>query len=680
MAQAVADNKTDEEDVENAEDKKEREVCEHWNNACKSLLENQEDIFKLIQNGRDYVSGQAGDDKEPGLVRANFLHSDIKADINRIYAKDPEIAITPQEQVDPAGYEQLKGFSLTSQIVVNRSLADAGLKRKAKACVRAAETAKIAWLKVGYQRDYQTDPIIQSRINDVQDNIEKLNAASRKINEDDFDDNWIEKFEAEVLLESLKKKVEVLTAEGLVIDRVLSEHIILDTSIIRDFDSYKDAPYIIHLIPMSADKVKERWNQEPSETHGFVFEQLKGKKQEDDKKKGDKETKIVLVMETWHKDTQTVYTQLYGSQKFLVPPYSPERTGQQWYPFFPLGLDKVDGQFYPLSKVERLKSLQDEHNAIRTQAKSARESHRDHIIIRKGVFTDQDKRNMANPPPDGIVEVEGQPGTPLQQDIAPGINFPLDIAKIDTTPIREDWERTSGSGDANQGFINQAKTATEAAILDESVSKQSSGDQDEIEDWISDIAKYVYEILLQELSIDQVRKVAGPGAIWFEGLEKEDIYNLVKLEIRAGSSGKPNKGLEQQRWIQFGPQLRELATSIFEMREKGAEDLAESLTKLWEHGLRVFDEKIDIESFMPKKKEGDGIDPLKAEEIQQKLEAQALELEALKAQILKTNSETEKNLADAEQTKTETALNPAIELSKNLADNFSPSEGPILIN
>jgi hypothetical protein len=50
-------------------------------------------------------------------------------------------------------------------------------------------------------------------------------------------------------------------------------------------------------------------------------------------------------------------------------------------------------------------------------------------------------------------------------------------------------------------------------------------------------------VLLQEMSLDQVKHIAGPGATWPEfstQQRQEEIY----LEIEAGSTGKPNRAAE----------------------------------------------------------------------------------------------------------------------------------------
>jgi hypothetical protein len=66
---------------------------------------------------------------------------------------------------------------------------------------------------------------------------------------------------------------------------------------------------------------------------------------------------------------------------------------------------------------------------------------------------------------------------------------------------------------------------------------------DELDSFMSDVARTAGAILLQQMSAEQVKLVAGPGAVWPE-LTAQEIANEVALEIEAGSTGKPNQAAE----------------------------------------------------------------------------------------------------------------------------------------
>ena len=53
--------------------------------------------------------------------------------------------------------------------------------------------------------------------------------------------------------------------------------------------------------------------------------------------------------------------------------------------------------------------------------------------------------------------------------------------------------------------------------------------------------------MLDKMSLDQVQRLAGPGAVWPDELRsREQIFAEVFLQIEAGSTGKPNRAQELQ--------------------------------------------------------------------------------------------------------------------------------------
>jgi hypothetical protein len=66
---------------------------------------------------------------------------------------------------------------------------------------------------------------------------------------------------------------------------------------------------------------------------------------------------------------------------------------------------------------------------------------------------------------------------------------------------------------------------------------------DELDSFMSDIARSAGAIMFQQMSAEQVKKIAGPGAVWPE-LTAQEIADEIQLEIEAGSTGKPNQAAE----------------------------------------------------------------------------------------------------------------------------------------
>ena len=651
---------TDSSPDSNPEDKA---LVRHWNGVVESCWNSHEWFRKSVRDARKYVRGEQHDDGSGKLGRANLLYADIKNGVNRVYAKNPEISIRPAIAVDESRYEEVKQFARTCEVVLNRQLHDADLKRRAKAALRSADTTKVGWLKMDYQRSYELDPIMQNRINDTQDNLLQLQAAQEKLSDNDANakaDLELRRADLRVKLRAYQEQKEVIAAEGLVIDHVLSEHILLDTTQIRNIDEFAQAPWIAHCVPMSVEDARVRFGKKIQETSGYTLHRVDD---DDDMKKyfrsggmeSPKSGQYIRVWEVWSKTDMTVFTFGEGGSEWLREPFSPDTQSEQWYPFFPYSPDRIDGDFYPLSKVDRLKELQDEHNKARTRFREMRDRHIPHTLLRKGAYTDNDVKAMANPDRFGFAQIEGQEGIPLAQDILPGINPQIDPQIYMTEHIERDWERSTNVADASRGFVTKPKTATEAAITDQANNLQSSGDSDELDDFLTILARSALEILLQELTVQQATRIAGDTAIWPPGnMSKEEVFNLVALEIRAGSTAKPNKAIEQQLWTQFGPQIMDTVMKTNELIGMKQIELAEITIEMLRESLRRFDVRIDLNDLfrglilkIKQAQQGPTEADLRAQQRQEQMEQ--AQVDQIQATVDKTKADAFKDMALAKK-------------------------------
>ena len=121
-------------------------------------------FLKDIDMNREYARGIQNTDEngmdEHGVVRANLILPELKKVANECYAKNPEIAITPTENVGKDRYEVWKGVGKTLEIILNNqfSLKNMNMKAKGKRAVNSANTTGFGWLKVIYQKDIAARP------------------------------------------------------------------------------------------------------------------------------------------------------------------------------------------------------------------------------------------------------------------------------------------------------------------------------------------------------------------------------------------------------------------------------------------------------------------------------------------------------------------------------------------
>lgn len=625
--------------------KEERALVSKWQTEVKRAkdTEHMSKYHTKIKEYRRRVEGvKEGKQDSDEKVRTNLIFSTIRSQQSRIYAKNPELSIAPSKAVNQKQYALWKNFSQTAEVVLNRQLSDAKLKKRGKASVRASLTCKIGWVKVTYQRDIEEDAIIVSRINDTQENLQAIEQLLCDCQTDEEHAGLeAKKAELENMLNALDAQVEVTHAEGLVLDRILSEDMLWEPDV-PEFELVTElAGWMAHGVWYSKENFKKTFQRDPgSKATTFSSKDL-GKK--DNQGQDDSQYR---VWEIWDRITNTIITICEGDEDYCREPYQVENTGERWYPFFDLALIPLDGTKLPMSGVELLEKLQDEYEDTREKYVQHREANVPHYIA----DADIDEKSIQRKSVAGVGEIvllDAQ-GKPLASVFQKAETLTINQADYDTTAIRADVEMMSGMVGSAQASKNKSNTLGEAQILENGIADRSNDMTDQIEDWFLEIGKYSLEILLQELTPEQVIRIAGEEAQWPE-MSKEEIFDMVNIEVRAGSSGKPNKMQEQKNWLEFMPKFQELITQVAELRDAGKEDIADSMIMLARETIRRFDDRIDIEEFLPNKDEAEPQDDQQKKiALMKQMEEAKKELEKMDADIRKTNAEAEETELDTD--------------------------------
>ena len=567
------------------------------------------DHYARWKLNRRHVNGEEGDDGEGGLVRTNLIASVVNTIQPNIYAKAPEVSVQPQERLTQVYPPEVKAFARTLELALNRfAIRDTLLKTRGKEAVRSSLTCTTGWVKVIFQKDIREDPLIRNRINDEQDNIQRLEALRRETADPaECEQHDAKLAELRSLKAALEKQVEVVHSSGVVIDNVLPEFVLILDNSVRTIDEYTQASAIAHGVFMTVAAYKTRFKSDPPR-RATRYSSCPGEMPGDDTAQADArrtvgvdpDDELVLVWEIWSKDDQTVYTQCAGADEFCEEPYQPVTLGAQWYPFFPLQLWRVTGMLYARALVDNLIELVDEYNTRRTNAAEHRRKNLPVRLVNKASGITDEELNAINGRgiTTDIIGIKADPGQPLQNQLGSLPEIPYNPAMYDTTDILRDVEMVSGAQDASRGGVNQAKTATEAEIMAMGMQSRTAEQLDTIEDWLTQILTYCAQLLLLNMGEAEIKMAFGDEAVWPE-LRKKQVFELVTVSIRAGSTAKPNKMRERDQWLQFLPQLQQALVQVSELRQNGNDDMADAMVKVLDETLRRFDERLSIKDFIP---------------------------------------------------------------------------------
>lgn len=582
-------------------DLQEKALVSDWNKRIEGALKRVETEFKSFEKNRKLIKGRKSANEET-RIRANLHYANMASTIPQVYAKDPEFTVQPTLGVGPDNQEATRKFALTSEIVLQECLVkDAKLKKQAKKALRSTYTTSIGWLKCSWQEDRKKDPLIDNQIKDTQDNIDRLQMLQRNLDEPGAGSSHdLNIAQLKQTLAGLETQSEVTVARGLALDFVMSEDILIIDDSVRAVTDYPRASAIAHRVWMTHDQYKIRFGYKPkkakafAETNGIISSDSVGDK-----------ASLVCVWEIWSQDDNRIYYVCIGEEGFCQEPKSPEWTGKRWYPFFLFAFNEIDGSFYPLSDIELTEALVDEYNQNREDFVRDRKACLPINVIREGgSLTDGDLLKLKNREGSDIITVKGMPGTKLTDEIFVGSLGSINAQNYDTTPSRQDMEQLLGGGDATRGSVMNAKTATEAEILSQGLRGRSAERQDIIEDMLNELGPYALEICLRKMTEEEVMLIAGPDAVW-PSMTIDQIFNLITVEVRGGSTGKPDRLQEQDRWTKLLPVIKEAMQQVADLRERGQDAMANVVIELTRETLRRFDERIDIEQFLPPPKAGE---------------------------------------------------------------------------
>lgn len=615
-------------------------LAKEWDKRIKAALKRVEAPFAKFEENRQLLAGKVKKGAQE-TVRANLHFANMAAMLPQVYAKDPEFAAKPTNAVGKDQLQAVKRFAATAEFMLRKIVVkDGKLKSRSKKLLRSGFATSVGWLKVSFQEKKGQDPLILNRIKDTQDNIDHVKRLLDETNDPKLAGQHQTKMaELQQALEGLQTPQEVTLAKGIALDFVMSEDILIIDPAIRSVDDYPRAAAIGHRVWMTPDQYRENFGYECK--GGKNYTEQNGAMASTDSTNG--KSTLLCVWEIWSQADNRIFYVCDGEEGFCKEPMSPEWTGKRWYPFFLLAWNEIDGGFYPLSDVELTDKLVKEYNENREDFVRDRRECLPITVIRKGgSLTPDDVKNISNAQGGDKVMVEGVGGQPLTNDLFIGSMGTLNPLNYNTDATRYDMERILGGSDTTTGSITKAKTLGEAQMLSAAVQSRNGDRRDTLEDLFNEMGPYCVEVMLRKYNEAEVQKIAGPDAAW-PSMGIEDIFDLVSIEVRGGSTGKPDKALEQETWTKLLPIVNEAVAKVAELRQQGQEPLAQAVIELTRETLRRFDERIDIEQFLPKMPEGED-DPML---LKQQVIQQQQQLEEMQAKLKEAVEKVEKGFIGA---------------------------------
>ena len=509
----------------------------------------------------------------PGFEEAQAL----VADFQQGYAR--------RQQFDKIGktLEILFGHFTSEQVPLD-------FKRGMKMTVRRAITTCVGYVELGFQRETGPRPGLDEQLADARARLDHMERLMAEMAEGDMDEDAAERAELSHSIAALQSEPEIILREGLIFDYPQSTRVIPD-KLTKSLDGFIGARHIAIEYMYTPDEVREIFKVDIKD--GYTsYSAGPGSSREvgendiyDDEYQwsppGDKKKGLVCVWKYYDKPSGLVYYVADGYAGFLRPPAPPDVFVENFWPIFALTFNAVESEdeLYPPSDVALMLPMQKEYNRSRQGMREHRSAARPRWVYANGSFSDEEDPLMLSAmKPFEALGLNMAPGAKIA-DILQAVPVPgVDPNLYETGPIFTDTQLTVGAQEAQFGGVAKA-TATESAIAANATTASDGSSIDDLDSFLTQIARASGQILQREMSEETVMQICGPGAIWPQ-MTLAEIAGEIHLEVAAGSTGKPNQAVEIQN-------MQQLLPFLLQMPSINKEELAREV-------LRRLDDRMDL--------------------------------------------------------------------------------------
>ena len=556
--------------------------------------------FKRMRANMDMASGKQwpGQSETDDRYRVNILQRIVKNSVASLYAKNPKVIAKRRRMLDfqvwdgkPESAQQafmqfqaaaqagampdrgsvailqdmqngierrkmLDKLCATLEIMAQYYMAEQepDFKTQMKQMIRRARITGVGYVEVGFQRQMDLSPDQEARINDMAERLATIGRLSADLQDNQIDPNSAEAEQLRLAIAGIQSEPEMIVREGLVFTFPQSTRIIPSPET-QKLVGWLGADWIAKEIILTPERVKEVYNVDLGKSYtGYKAESGKPLSGSTKIARGSPENSLACLWEIYEKSTGLRYVVADGYPDFLVEPAPPPVMVEQFFPWFAITFNETEDEsrLYPDSDVENLKSIQLEYNRAKEALRQHRIANRPLYLIEAGALDEGEQKSLAEHAPHDVIALKRMRDGAKPEDIlAPVKKVGVDPNLYETESLFNDMLRVTGIQEAALGGMSSG-TATEASIAQGSMAGSIGLDSDDLDEMLSRVMRAAGQIMLSHLSEETVKRIAGPGAVW-PTYSRLDLMEEVSLEIKAGSSGRPNKAQDAATFERMYP-------------------------------------------------------------------------------------------------------------------------------
>jgi hypothetical protein len=222
------------------------------------------------------------------------------------------------------------------------------------------------------------------------------------------------------------------------------------------------------------------------------------------------------------------------------------------HPFVMLRNYEIPDHFYPIGDVAQIESLQLELNETRTQMFNYRKKFRRAWLYARDRFDNDGTKALESDRDNVMIPVQGDNDPSTAMAPVPAVMTPPELFD-QSAMISNDMDRVSGVSDYQRGSPQQQikRTATEAAMIQDSANSRAQDRLAKIEGVLSEIAERIVGLMQQFTTGDQVaRVVTMPVKAWVN-FDADRVRGQFDFEVQGGSTEPRNETFRRQSALQM---------------------------------------------------------------------------------------------------------------------------------
>jgi hypothetical protein len=339
-------------------------------------------------------------------------------------------------------------------------------------------------------------------------------------------------------------------------DRPFAERISpFDMYVDPDAKSIRDLRWIAQRIrrPVADVRVDSRYSPkvrkavQPATRSRWTFDDERESTNYTDSSRSDEGYVDVIEFYDVRRCLYSVFVDGQGEGFLIKPQPMPYAFG---HPFVMMRNYEVVDRFYPMGELEAVEALQLELNTTRTEMMLHRRRFARKYLYLESAFDDAGIAGLESDEDNTMVPVLGE-----SLDVVapmPAVITPPDFYN-QSQMISEDINSVSGVSDYMRGSApNIRRTATEAAMLQDSQNSRAADKLAKVEGILADIGMRLIQVMQQYMTGDQVVRVVGMTAfpVWVN-YGPEWIQGEFDFEVEAGSTQPRNETFRRQSAMQL---------------------------------------------------------------------------------------------------------------------------------